>query len=312
MNNPLASFLEDVEPANTPEFEWPENCPPPGIYENIPDAEYRSWNAISQSTLKVASEATWAHVRATLDGKIERKSDALAFGRALHTWLLEPHLFEDTYQVALPCAAEIKSGDRKGEECGCAGRYFNSLDEVWLCGKHAPKGFEEPENVVTEADLERIKGMEASLATKPMVEMLRRNGANEVCVVVSWDGVPFKCRLDRLCLDFPDGPVIADVKKVPLFAANEKKFGYDIDKYRYDVQGAAYCKAVEQFTNERARFLWLVIEDGGTYECHPFQMSEKRRNDGAMKLDVLWHGYLHCLATGVWPSYTQGLEATQI
>lgn len=143
MNNPLASFLEDVEPANTPEFKWPENCPPPGIYENIPDAEYRSWNAISQSTLKVASEATWAHVRATLDGKIERKSDALAFGRALHTWLLEPHLFEDTYQVALPCAAEIKSGDRKGEECGCAGRYFNSLDEVWLCGKHAPKGFDQ-------------------------------------------------------------------------------------------------------------------------------------------------------------------------
>jgi hypothetical protein len=77
------------------------------IIPNMPSAEYHAHPAVSKSVLdKIA--ITPMHCRAYLDGVRTEPTPAMQFGTALHTAVLEPHLFRDQYAVF--------DGDRRTKE----------------------------------------------------------------------------------------------------------------------------------------------------------------------------------------------------
>ena len=138
-------------------------CPAVGIYENIPFGEYQKWDAMNASLLCEGIHedgVCMQRLKAVMDGRLKRKeSKALRFGRALHTRLLEPQLYEKEWPIATPCSQPFKSGPRKGQLCGKPGRLTDGRG-LWVCGQHEIEGYGEPDNYLSQqdaADIETIR-----------------------------------------------------------------------------------------------------------------------------------------------------------
>ena len=82
----------------------------PGIYEGIPFDDYLKIDAVSNSLLNEFRSCP-ARAKYYMDnGSVS--TEAMNMGSALHTAVLEPHLFDSRFVVAEPCCANTKKGTR--------------------------------------------------------------------------------------------------------------------------------------------------------------------------------------------------------
>ena len=90
----------------------------PGVYPGLSMTDYINVDAISSHTL-MWMDVDAKHYKAAIDGFLEGEdTESFAFGRAFHCRLLEPELFDARYSIRQPCQAILKTGERKGKECG--------------------------------------------------------------------------------------------------------------------------------------------------------------------------------------------------
>lgn len=73
----------------------------PGIYDNIPNDQYHSGPGISKSGLDLINRSPMHYQFATSAANDNEPTPAQAIGTAFHALLLEPHLFAQTYCLAL-------------------------------------------------------------------------------------------------------------------------------------------------------------------------------------------------------------------
>jgi len=73
--------------------------PPIGLYHDIPFDTYKAWPALNASTL-VHGRTNMEHLKEAIDGHMGMDSKDLAFGRAFHCRLLEPHLYHERYLMS--------------------------------------------------------------------------------------------------------------------------------------------------------------------------------------------------------------------
>lgn len=127
------------------------DCPPPGIYQDVPFEQYASWRAINSGVVKWMKVSP-KHGQAALNGEI-RSDDtrSMKLGRAIHCRILEPDTFADRFVVSRNCEAELKSGDRKGQQCGCNATFLG-LDGKFYCGKHSPQDCDTSREIITAED----------------------------------------------------------------------------------------------------------------------------------------------------------------
>lgn len=277
----------------------------PGIHPNIPFADYCKLPAMNAGTL-LWGQCSMAHVKAAIDGKIQIDSPDLAFGRAFHCRVLEPEEYGTRYMVSGECEAVIASGDRKGDVCGSPGKYLK--DGQWVCGAHGKGGHKPAVEVVTREDHERIEGMFASLKAHPIINHLRRRGGAETTVIGELDGVLCKVRFDKL---ITDEPVVAiDLKKCQLGAASRSKVQKSIVNWSYHARAAFYLDVLEAAGGPAAKDAVYVL--AFVEEEYPFAVSVPRLIEGDNEwLDIgradyrrLLAAYKACMASGVWPGYT--------
>jgi len=167
-------------------------------------------------------------------------SPAMVKGSLIHTLILEPQNFEDTYA--------IWNGGRRGTN---AYKEFEAQNE----GKE----------IIKPEDLEDAQKIAKASANNILIKKLK--GAEEL---IEWDfaGVPFKGFVDG----YGDG-FILDVKTTS--DASPKAFIRDIVKYRYYWQAALYQHANNalNFAGENPDFFILAVETSAPFNSQVYKVS---------------------------------------
>ena len=261
----------------------------PGIYKDIPFDTYQSWDFMSQSILKEPSQL---HMKAAMSRE-RKQTRGMRIGSAIHTYLLEPMKFAEAHPVALPCCSKLKSGARKGQDCGNDSKY-RTLDG-WFCGTHKPDEAQEVQSRITPKEQEQIHELGTKILSHRIGRHIRKPGESELSLVAEIEGIMMKGRIDRI---WSDPPVILDCKKIPLRGGSESSLRSTIRKYGYDLQAAMYRRLWFELNGTRPGYIWLFIEDEPPYDLIVRQADEDMLSIGTGKLLQAVNTWKHALDQG--------------
>ncbi len=279
----------------------------PGWYEGLSLAEYLAIPAMSASGI-VAANRSPAHFKEERDNPRPATPD-MKEGSALHCALLEAHLFARQYLVLGPCEAELKSGARKGEECGSSGKVLR--DGRSFCGKHDPADGEPMEvETITEEQHARIVGMrDAILAHSDARRFFIGEGRSEVTGI--WrdakTGLLCKLRLDR---DIGRAAIHADVKTCR--SAHASAFRRHAVQMGYPLKCAWYRRGMKELGRPAIGSVLIAAEKKRPHGVQLFLVSEA--NIGALQgvIDRNLLRIAECERTGVWPGYDSGMRELEM
>jgi hypothetical protein len=178
----------------------------------------------------------------------------------------------------------------------------------WYCGTHKPAEAAEPHDYISEEQWAGLKRIRSAIFGHKVVKILRTLGGCEVSLVWAKDGLPCKCRLDKM-IDRDDCPrTIIDLKKIQPAKGTDRALRTAIREYRYDVQAYWYTEAAKNLTGESFRFAWVFHEDGPPFDVRPLWASPAMLEVGRCKVNAAWRTYLHSVQTGEWPGYCEDIE----
>lgn len=282
-----------------------------GIYPGQRFEDYRAIEAMNASTL-LWGRYSLAHLRAAIDGKMDRDSKALTMGRAFHVRVLEPELYRERVAIVGPCDATLKSGDRKGLACGKAGSV--RMGQLSYCGTHAPEDHDDLDGmeVITQEESDNIEGMRASLMAHPIISQIRRRGGFETTVIGEVEGVMCKVRFDKLILD--DRSIVIDLKKCRLGHARIGNIEKAIYEYGYYFRAAMYLDVLAAAGGPTdVPFLLAFCEEAEPWAVNVVNVADPnaKNDDGHSWLDIgraeyrkLLAAYRKASESGAWPAYT--------
>jgi len=277
---------------------------PPGIHYGIPFAQYRELPGINISRLEWGQFSA-EHMRAALDGKLDRDSEAMTLGRAIHARLLEPDVYRERFRIALHCEAVLKSGDRKGRQCGNSSAYY--VDGQWLCGTHG-RGNEPVADVISQEDADRVGAIAEKVKGHKVIRLLRQRGGYEATIVWEMEGELCKGRLDKLIPRSEKLPsVVVDLKKCRLGHAKLDLFEKAILNYNYDMKAAWYVDGVAALTGDPPGFVWIAVEDEYPYGVNVVQADRETLLVGRIRYRELLGKYLRSKSSGEWDGYTKDI-----
>jgi hypothetical protein len=230
---------------------------------------YRASKAINISTLKAMriSPLHYKHARDT------ERPDTTRFGigRAVHTAVLEPHLFPTQYLVW--------DADRRGN--------------AWKDFKAA-----NPDATILKVDeMECVRGMADAINAHPLArEVLRREGAL-IERAIEWTDAETKLR----CKGRPDHVAggIADLKTVD--TVDERKFRATAARLGYYLQAAFYRRGYRTLTKFDMPCTIVAVEmepphDVGVFEIDPTSLAKADE-----QITRLLRKVAACEKAGVWP-----------
>jgi PDDEXK-like domain of unknown function (DUF3799) len=256
----------------------------PGIYRDVPMAEYHRWPGVNFSKLKLF-ERSPAHAREEmLHPKLPTEAQDL--GTAVHSAVLEPDRFAADYVV--------------GPDCG---RKSKIDKDAW-----AEFEARNPTALILDADdAEVCRGVSASVWAHPVMrELLTSKGASELCIV--WydatTGLRCKARIDRLGI-VAGWSVLADLKTAGdgLTDASPDGFAKACARYLYHVQAAHYLAGMAALHERDRKFWHLACEKSAPFACAVYELSEGALAQGEQQRQRWLHRFAECERTENWPGY---------
>ena len=275
-----------------------------GIYEDIPDQVYRSWDRMSKSTLDYGMESM-ADLKAAVDGLLFKETKSLAFGRAFHDRLLLPKLFRDNYATAEQCSGVKKDGDR------CSRLGSSRFDSLWYCTQHKPNVDPDAIAHLTPNEYDTIESMGQSVYAHRAVKLLRQNGGCEVSM--AWTdpstGIKMKARMDKVTR--MDGvPVIVDLKSCQTL--NTYKLEKHLYDYGYHRQDAIYREGYKIITGEVADFLLVFVRKTLPWPVAVRRLCPASRDLGVFEYHNLLGRWSRCLESGIYDAYGDDIDEISV
>jgi hypothetical protein len=280
----------------------------PGLYRGVPEELYHAHPALSRSVIAEAARMSPMHARHKWRGDEEDSaSDAASLGTALHSRVLRPGVYEDTYDVALSqCEATKGDGDR------CSYSAKERYDGTWYCGTHAPDG--EPDDIeVLKADTaDQVQSMASALEVDPDAAPLLFGlpGASEVTAL--WQdeatGLMCKARPDRV-VGLPDGVAIVDLKSTR--SAHPEDFRRKMATYGYWLQPPFYALGVREAAEsdvEVKDFVFACVESSEPYATQCYRPHPREQQAKRTRMSELIGQIADCESEGFWPSYNDGVS----
>lgn len=272
------------------------NIPRKGIYSGILNAEYHGdKHSYSSSLIKLMNvPALGEHY---LNNPPEYK-DCYRIGTAIHTFLLEPELFDDQFFSGINCARRSK------EEKQTWGDFFTSHGAIGseIITKPAAKWYAEFQkqtgrSILTDDELKEIKAMAESVGkNKQAMELLIGGDAEQS---VYWTdketGLNLRCRPDFLNAHCSDLKSVQSVK--PQFFA---KKAYDLG---YHISQGMYQDGLMKVTGEFKPFRFICIEKTAPYLCAVYSLDDESAELGYNTYKSNLKKLAECLDSGIWPGY---------
>jgi exodeoxyribonuclease VIII len=252
------------------------------IINDLNDQEYHSRPEISKHGLDVVHKcpAMFKHSRTAPK---EDPSPAMLFGSLAHLAVLEPDKFESQAYV-------LPKLDRRTKEGKAEYEYHQSQ----AIGK----------TIISQAEKDQLDGMVAAIKADKVASNLLYGIASTEASLFWTDPVEeVECRA-RLDAIRHDG-FIVDYKTCD--DASQAGFSKSVFNFRYHVQAAYYCDALELITGNPSKgFIFLAQEKKAPYLTAiytvPTALMELGRKEYKKDLET----YAKCLFEDQWPGYTQG------
>jgi hypothetical protein len=253
-------------------------CPPPGVYHNVPAHEYHQWAAISSTLLK-----GYAKLPSTARIPYVPGDDA-NMGSGIHAYSLQGLEGLEAECFFIPASCEGKSAKALAER-----------EEYKLTqgGKALLPPVYGPDKILA---MEVLTGVDTSLHSHPKVGPVLRNSQKEVSVV--WIDEDSGC-LCKARFDIWDGAIIWDLKKCRSISG----FPWQIKDLNYDIQAGHYFNGAVACGLNPVAFGFIPIE-----AFPPYQVAWGYRNPDKLPLDCINARRIIGLVkqsqlTGNWPNF---------
>jgi hypothetical protein len=296
-----------------------ESIPAPvAVYRNLPFSDYCKIQAMNQSLAKTYSEeyegcpALFRHLSEAEDTS---DSEALRFGRAMHTALLEPDLYREQYYILTPNDLEAIFAQWKS-----AGVTFKSkaaymrFDSYQAAMDAGARGFTTStayrefcaaigKEIINKQDAATIAGMVRGIADNESVWKTVHNAKLDDCEVSVTsamqfkDGtsIPIKARLDIVI----QGDSVVDLKTTR--STNARRFALDVARYGYDVQAAWYLRCALDAGLDCKRFGFLAQEKTPPYISVIHWLPAGWVKYAKIRMREILGSIKHSLETDSWP-----------
>ena len=241
---------------------------PDGVYDAIPFATYCLIERVHFSTLKLMKDSA-AHYKHGVEHP-RKDTAALAFGRAVHTSVLEPERFPLEYVVF--------SGDKRKKEW----KAFQAVNS--------------DKQIVTEAEYEDCLAIGKAVRAHPLAAPYLAEGAVEKTILYTHaaTGIKCKCRIDK------DSPLATvDLKTT----ANPRPWAFERDayKYRYRTQGAMYNDAERGVSGGEKPHVIIAIEKDAPHQPLVYEIPEESLERGREEYGHWLERLAGCREHDVWP-----------
>lgn len=259
-----------------------------GMVPDLTNQQYHEAPGDSSSTIKAVGEKSLLHFwygNVRPDREPEPESEDLIFGTAIHTSVLEPHLFEGAYLKSMKWDRRTKDG-----KAGYAD-FLEQCKEKGAIGLHPDQ---------YEACL-RIRDR---IHAHPIARGFLTGGAAEQSFfsIDPETGGLKKCRPDYLA-----GACI-DLKSTT--DASEESFGRDIGNMGYDVSAAWYIDVLtECYGYPPEHFVWLAAEKTPPYAIGIHFATPEQIAAGRAYARRHYLRLLNARKTNRWPDYGEEFGA---
>ena len=212
------------------------------IERGIPEAEYHSWKLMSASALKTLDKSTPLHLLA----EQENRTDTSAFrvGRALHSLLLTPTVYDRDFLCAPDIDRRTKAGKEEWEKF---------------------QGLAEGRTVLTRDESNLVEEMRGGVMTHPASRMLINACGDDVELTVrgSIYGMDAKARLDGW---IESTGTIIDIK-THSGLASPQEFARSAWNFSYWTQFAFYREMLRAAGKEVSNVILIVVEKNAPHAC---------------------------------------------
>lgn len=201
---------------------------------------------------------------------------AMLLGTAVHTAILEPHLWDQQYAVA----PQIRRGTKAWAEF-----------EQQADGK----------TLLKQEDADLVRRMADAVHKHPASSFLLTL-PGKVEQTIRWTDedteLDCKCRPDWLS---EDGQLVVDVKTTE--HADPREFAKSVAKFRYHVQAAWYLRGTRA-----EQFLFVAVEKSAPYLVSVFVATPEMVSAGQRRADEDLRLIAACKASGEWPGYSTEIQ----
>jgi len=258
----------------------------PGIYPDLPAADYHAIDACSATRLKWMSRSP-AYCRWRIDHN--KSTSAMTLGTAAHMAVLEPDRFLQT------CA---RRPERDGKMLA-----VNTKDyKGWL--QAIPPG----SIPLPPQDYDAAVRMRDAVWDCPEAVALLK-GHYDYEASMFWTdaatGLPCKCRVDVL------GCALTDLKttaKLPGPGAVNRWVASE----QHHLQGAFYRNGAAHTVTPRDNFALIVVRSDPPHECAVFDLDPDALRCGAERVRRLMDTYAACVESGEWPGWAGGIHTASV
>jgi len=262
-----------------------------GLHPRTPAAEYRLWPAANYSSIK-QFVYTPAHVYQELTDP-SAETDAMRFGTATHTAILEPRLFDELYVR------------------GAAG----NLNRKGPKDENEQIKFDNPgKELVRDKDWPKLQRMRDAVWAHPRArEILSSQGLTELSYL--WEdidtGLVCKARLDYLGNSDDGWPIALDLKSFGNFGGRLTEHAIErvIFEFQYHVQGAHYLDGLNALATSKRRFILLLVEKTAPFGVRMVEIDFAALELGRRQIARWMKRLKQCQDTGEWPGWSTGFDA---
>lgn len=208
-----------------------------GIYKGLNAPEYFALEAVNASSLKALDKSLGHYLYGCMMGT--KESDSMFLGTALHTAVLEPERFMQTF-ISRPPGLNLT---RKDDKMVYADFKLSNSDKVII---------------EKEADWRFLLGAcEASLSNQRLQDLLKSADV-ELSLVADINGVRCKGRIDIF-----NSPEVGDVKTT---SRGYRTFVYDVTDYQYYLSAAMYFRLLKAHDLKAYRMSFIGVEKEEPYQ----------------------------------------------
>lgn len=259
----------------------------PGIYPNLPNAEYHKAEGLSSTDIK-ALRHSGLHYQAYLKDEIEQ-SGQMRLGSLVHCLILTPDKLKDDVHVG-------NYNTRRGKDFEAACR--DGGDKL-ICNQ------EELDRASEIADAFRAQAIDHPFFNGERFKLLEGYKEHSIFVDCPETGLLLKARPDVLTTT----GVITDIKTTDDaspdgFQKSIAKFGYHISAAHYiDVVSKAQIEGIAPVTE----FCFVAIETSPPYAMATYFLSVDALQAGAEEIQIAIENYKKGKQSGVWEGYKKDL-----
>ncbi len=263
------------------------NIPLPGLYADIPAQDYHSWFAASNSLLSEML-VTPAHCKIAMD-RVSEPTPAMTFGSAVHAAILEPSLFETTWG-SLPPDLDGRTKEGKAQKAALLETYGDRL--------------------LSDDSMQKLRNIVKTVRAHPSAAyLLDSASAHEISAV--WRSgqadVLCKARFDSYCRELG---IICDLKTTDdvSTAALERS----IFNFGYHRQSAHYLEAAQVLDLNLDKFVFIFVEKSEPHSVRVLELHADAILAGRAQLDRTLIKWKSCLASGIYPGYSDQIEVINL